>query len=302
MKIDVEFPSYEGSLTLRGTTYLPDNASTPVPALIATHGFGDVAARLEPVAESFAARGFGVLVYDHRNFGVSDGEPRQEVDPIAQCRDMQMALTFAQSLEGFDPDRIGLWGTSFSGAHVLAVAGLDKRVKAVVSQAPWIAGYETALRLGGQAGLKVFEAMLNAERRELLKGEKPSLSTIARRLDDPANGFALFANDEGYDYLMNGPMGVPETWKNSFTTRSLAYALEYDVRPLAKRISPTPLMMILPSKDVTMPSDLSLEFFASALEPKELVLLDGGHYNVYLPGHGFEESIKAATRWFSKHL
>jgi len=44
--------------------------------------------------------------------------------------------------KGFDPDRITLWGTSFSGGHVLAVAGFDKWVKAVVSQAPWIAGYE----------------------------------------------------------------------------------------------------------------------------------------------------------------
>lgn len=302
MKIDIEFPSYEGSLTLRGTVYLPEDASATVPALIATHGYGDVAARLEPAAESFAAQGFGVLLYDHRNFGASEGEPRQEVDPIAQCRDMQMAVTFAQSFEHFDPERIGLWGTSFSGAHVLTVAAWDKRIKAIVSQIPWIAGYDIAVRADGQAAFEGMQAMLNAERRELLNGGKPSMSTIAKRRDDATEEFALFASNEGYEYLMNGPVGQPDTWDNSFVTRSLNYALQYDVRPVAEQISPTPLMMILALKDVAMPVDLALGFFESALEPKELVLLDGGHYDMYLPGHGFEETIEAATRWFTAHL
>jgi fermentation-respiration switch protein FrsA (DUF1100 family) len=144
--------------------------------------------------------------------------------------------------------------------------------------------------------------MLHAEQQRLLQGEKPSLSTLGRRTDDPSEGFALFTGDEGYDYLMNGPVGVPDTWQNSFTTRSLAYALEYDVRPLAARVSPTPLMMILAREDHDMPIELGLEFFQAAHEPKELVLVPGGHYDTYLPQGSFGQVTDAAIRWFQTHL
>ncbi|MFD8006155.1 alpha/beta hydrolase [Streptomyces mirabilis] len=153
--------------------YVPDRTSGPVPVVIMSHGMADSADRL-------ADNGFGVILYDHRGFGPSDGEPRQEFAPIAQCRDMQMAITFAQSCSAFDADRVALWGTIFSGGHVLAVAAIDTRVRAVVSQAPWIAGTEIARDILGSEGLAAFWEVFNAERRTLLGGGRPSLSPVVR--------------------------------------------------------------------------------------------------------------------------
>src|SRR5260370_6805070 len=91
---------------------------------------------LDSFAEVFAAAGRSVLVFDNRNFGASDGEPRQEIDPWAQVRDYRHAITYASTLAEVDAARIGIWGSSYSGGHVLVVAAIDRRVKAVRSQTP----------------------------------------------------------------------------------------------------------------------------------------------------------------------
>ena len=84
---------------------------------------------LDRYAEVFAAAGLASIVYDHRNFGASDGDVRQEIDPILQMRDYRHAVTFAMTLPGVNPEKIGAWGTSLSGGHVLMLAavigGLD---------------------------------------------------------------------------------------------------------------------------------------------------------------------------------
>ena len=87
-------------------------------------------------AQVFQDAGFAVLLYDHRNFGDSGGEPRQEINPWVQARGYRDAVTFVQSLEGIDHDRIAPWGDSYSAAQVLIVGAVDDRVAAIVAQVP----------------------------------------------------------------------------------------------------------------------------------------------------------------------
>src|SRR5208283_3146740 len=102
---------------------------------------------LDRFAEAFAAAGLSAVVFDNRNFGASDGEPRQEIDPWKQVRDYRDAITYAQELPETDPDRIGIWGSSYSGGHVIVVGAIDRRVKCVVSQVPLASGHDNARRL-----------------------------------------------------------------------------------------------------------------------------------------------------------
>src|ERR687886_2124015 len=146
MRQDVEFDA-EG-VTLRGWLYRPDAATGPVPTIVMAHGFSAVKEmHLDSFAEVFAAAGLGALVFDNRNFGASDGEPRQEIDPWAQVRDYRHAITYAQTRPEVDAARIGIWGSSYSGGHVLVVAALDRRVKAVVSQVPLVSGHDNVRAL-----------------------------------------------------------------------------------------------------------------------------------------------------------
>src|SRR4029077_11513870 len=91
---------------------------------------------LDQYAEVFAAAGLSALVYDNRNLGASDGNPRFEIDPTAQMRDYRHAITYAQSRSEIDRDRIGVWGTSYTGGLVLIVAVLDRRATIGASPSP----------------------------------------------------------------------------------------------------------------------------------------------------------------------
>ena len=123
---DLTFPS--GEDTCAAWLYRPGAAAGPVPCVVMAHGFtatrGD---RLPAYAERFAAGGLAVLLFDYRHFGDSSGTPRQLLDIGRQQADYRAAVAFARTLEGIDAQRIGLFGTSFSGGHVVAVAAQDPR-------------------------------------------------------------------------------------------------------------------------------------------------------------------------------
>ena len=111
MRRDVEFDA-EGC-TLRGWLYTPDGATGAAPCIVMAHGFSAVKEMyLDSFAEAFAGAGFAALVFDHRNFGASDGEPRQEIDPWQQVRDDRDASSYAQTLDEVDAGRIGIGGSS----------------------------------------------------------------------------------------------------------------------------------------------------------------------------------------------
>jgi pimeloyl-ACP methyl ester carboxylesterase len=141
---DISFKTVDG-LTLRGWLFTPDSTSAPtkLPCLVMSHGFTALKEMdLDAFASAFvSALPLACLVYDNRNFGGSDGEPRQEIIPPHQTSDISDAITYAQTLEEVDPEKIGIWGSSYSGGHVLHVGAVDKRVKAVLSQVPMVDGY-----------------------------------------------------------------------------------------------------------------------------------------------------------------
>ena len=129
---------------LAGWLYRAEGGGGRQPLIVLSHGFSAVMAMgLQDYAEAFAAAGYACLVYDHRNYGQSSGWPRNETDPWAQVEDMRAAISHARTLDCCDPDRVGLWGTSYAGGHVLTVGALDKRVACLVSQVPLVSGQRT---------------------------------------------------------------------------------------------------------------------------------------------------------------
>lgn len=124
-------------------------ATGPLPCVVMAHGFGArKEARLDAFAECFAEVGFAVLAFDYRHFGESTGAPRQLIDIDRQHEDWRAAVAFARGLDGVDPTRIALWGSSFSGGHVIWVAARDEQIAAVVSQVPHTSGPATLIEAG----------------------------------------------------------------------------------------------------------------------------------------------------------
>jgi len=296
MRADIEFLS-EG-LKLRGWLYWPEpRPQRPCPVVVMAHGFSCVKEQyLDRYAEVFAAAGLAVLVYDHAHFGASEGLPRQEVDPVRQRRGYQDAISYAQTLPGLDARRIGLWGTSYSGGHVLQVAAHDRRVRCVVSQVPTISGYQSGLRRIRADQLATSLARLAEDRAARFKGAPPG--RIPATSADPATPCAM-AGADCHAFFVATQDFAP-TWRNEVTLRSLELARDNEPGSHVARISPTPLLMIVAEQDVLTATALCLEAYQRALPPKHLLLLPGGHFDPYV--RYFARSSEAACAWFCQHL
>jgi len=163
---DIEFRS-EGT-RVRGHLYLPERGG-PHPALAMAGGWCYVKELALPeYARALADAGIAVLAFDYRHFGESDGEPRQHVDPWAQVEDYKNALSCLEMREEIDGDRLGVWGISYSGGHVLIVAATDARVKCVVSNIPVVDGYLTMKQVHGALAFRALEAAILEDRRKRL--------------------------------------------------------------------------------------------------------------------------------------
>ena len=137
-RTDSDFMSH--GVRCSGWLYVPTGKQKPAVVVMA-HGFGaEKTFGLEWYAERFAQNGLAVYVFDYRNFGGSDGQPRNLVEPKRHNEDWINALAHVRRLPQVDPKRIGLWGTSFSGGHVIVTAARDQNVRAIVSQVPFVDG------------------------------------------------------------------------------------------------------------------------------------------------------------------
>src|SRR5690348_15608094 len=224
MRKDVEINA-EGTI-LRGWFYTPDRPSGKAPAIVMAHGFSAVKEMyLDRFAEHFCAAGLAAVVFDNRNFGASDGEPRQEIDPWAQVRDYRHAITYARTREEVDADRIGIWGSSYSGGHVLVVGAIDRRVKCVVSQVPLISGHENARRLVRSDFVAATLEAFDADREARFRGEPPAMIPVVDA--DPLAASALPTPDSWEWFSRTAETRAP-SWRNEVTLRSVEMFWEYE--------------------------------------------------------------------------
>lgn len=299
MRENIEFDA-EG-VTLRGWFYKPDDATGQVPCIVMAHGFSAVKEQfLDDYADVFCAAGLACVVYDNRGFGASDAalsKPRQEIDPWEQVRDYQHAITYAQNRDEVDVSRIGVWGSSYSGGHAYVVGAIDRRVKAVCGQVPLVSGrraFETLVRVDNWGPMW---DMLAADRQGRARGDDPVMLPVVDK--DPTAQSALPTPDS-YEFFTSTQDRAP-AWRNEVTLRTIEYFQGYEAGRFLPLISPTPLLMVVAPNDRLVAGEWACEAYETALHPKKLVLLPGGHFDAY-QGEGFELSSGAARDWFVEHL
>jgi uncharacterized protein len=291
---DVEFV-VEGGVMMRGWLFVPDGLGRH-PAITMAHGFAGVKEHgLERFARVFAEAGFVVLVHDHRGFGASDGSPRYDIDPWVQIADWRRAISFLESQPLVDPDRIGLWGSSYAGGHAIVLGATDRRLRAVVAQVPTISGYQQSLRRVAPDDVPALEAAFADDERQQFHGAAPATEAVVSA--DRSVRAAYGEPDAVAFYHQPVPEGV---WDNLVTLRSTRAARMYEPGNWVARVSPTPLLMIVARHDPITLTDLALGAYEAALQPKQLVTIDGGHFDPYLTG--FAEASGAAASWFTEHL
>jgi pimeloyl-ACP methyl ester carboxylesterase len=182
------------------------------------HGFGGTMdSGLLPFAEAFAEAGLDALLFDYRCFGESTGEPRQLAWPPRHRDDYRAAVEFARGLDGVDPERIVLWGTSWSGGHVVYVAADDPGIAAVITQTPDLDGVQTLRQIGKYAGigqqLRVTLAGIRDTVR-MLRGQEPLMLPTVGRPGELA-GMSSEESEPGMRAIA-GP-----SWRNEVTARAV---------------------------------------------------------------------------------
>lgn len=247
------------------------------PCIVMAHGFGGTRdTGLLTYAEPIAAAGIDVLVFDYRGFGASEGEPRQDVSVRRQRQDYHAAIDAARHLPGVDADRIVLWGTSYSGGHVIAVAAQDRRVAATVALTPATDGIASLLHIARHAGI-----------RQLIRATWHGLRDVACALIGRTPHHVPIVGAPGSSALMTSPGAeaaytalAGPTWRNAVCARA-ALAVAFN-RPVtaASRLQ-CPVLLQVGSQDRVAPPGAARRAARKAAPRAQLREYPADHFDVY---------------------
>ncbi len=272
--------------------YRPEGANGPVPCVVMAHGFtGTRGDRLDAYAERFAQAGLAALVFDYRHFGDSHGEPRQLLDIGLQQADWRAAIAYARTLDGIDPERIALWGSSFSGGHVVQIGSEDARVAAIVAQAPMADGIEVLLSANKISAAKVTVAAI-ADQVSGLLGRPPVLRPA---VGPPGSAAAMTSPDAEPGFTS---IGSP-AWRNEFSARVMLRVGLFRPVSVAAKVRAPLLVCVADHDSITPPKGATK--MAERAPKGELKRYPIGHFDIYV-GAPFETAVADQSEFLVRHL
>jgi dienelactone hydrolase len=258
-----------------------------LPTIVMAHGWGGTVAVLRQTAIDFARAGYLVVAFDYRGWGESDSrviltgpppasrpnnrftaevqEVREVVDPWEELTDWLNVIHWVHGESQVDTDRIGLWGSSYSGGLVVAAAARDHRVKALASQVGAF-GY-TLVTTAGESTSRAYEEGIKRTR-----GQLPYPAPRAREVGN----------------LFGGPVRDK--------------MISYDPTEEADRAPDCAMLFVIAEKEELFDNKLhAIKAYNRAKGPKKLVTIPGiTHYEIYSKAR--DEATKAQIDWFDQHL
>ena len=297
---EVEFPS-EGAM-LRGLLFLPESQTRKPPLVIMAHGTtATVYMVVDKYAEAFCRAGLAVLLYDHRNFGKSEGEPRQEINPWIQCRGYLDAVKFAARLDGIDPERIALWGDSYTGGQVIVVGAIEPRVKAIVAQVPVFGAEPPQVEPSRANSDLIKETLLRGDVRgspETTVGPMPVVSS------DQAGTPSLLKPIQAFRWFIDYGGRAGARWENRVTRVAPDTAVPYHPTLCAPFVKAPTLLMVAPEDEMVHANyAVARQAYELIPEPKQWYDIAGGHFGLlYYPSELFDEASRVQTEFLKKWL
>lgn len=289
---DVSFPG--AAATIRGRLYSHDE---PRPAVVMAHGFSCTAFGMsaDEYAEAFHRAGFTVLLFDHEGFGYSDGD-RGVISRWLQLRGYEHAVAFARAQDAVIPEKVALWGDSFSGAVAIALAAFDREIAALVVQVP---ACGTSFGAAAEAGQ--FEAL-----RQFARDVDP----MTARVGEPQPVVAL--DPDAAPPLLTDPTALAwfgeygrrpgSTWSNEARMASLRAPAPFMMSILAPHVA-CPSLWVVADDDVMPGAEPEVSREASAAAGGELMRIDGGHFGLLYEGSDlFGRVGEAEVEFFARAL
>lgn len=264
--------------------YLPSESSLS-PVIVMAHGLGSVRGmRLDAFAERFCKAGYACFVFDYRHFGDSEGQPRQLLDVKKQLQDWKSALAYVRRRQDVDTNKVILWGTSFSGGHVLATAAQDLAVKAVISQCPFTDGLSSSFAVHPLTTMKLTPAAVFDWLGGFL-GLSPIMVPTAAK---PGAYGLMTAPDAVPGYLHIVPKGVGITFRNEVAARIALQIMTYTPGRGVGKIQ-CPILFCVCETDSVAPAKATLAH-AKRAKQGQVNLYPYGHFDIYV-GQPFERVV-----------
>ena len=285
---------YSDGIELVGYLFGPDDLEPGErrSGVVVCHGFGASQERVLPeVAAHLAEQGYVALTLDYRGFGESQG-PRWRMIPQEQVRDIRNAITFFEQQPEVEPSAIGLWGTSFGGANVAYVAGVDERVRCTVSVVAVGCGERWIKSLRRAWEWREFREELEEDwRQQVISGQSRMVDRTYIMLPDPPSRAAIEATLAQFPNMCRQ---IPLE-----TARAV---LEFHPEEVVRRIAPRPILFVVAGLDGLVLNELTRELYERAGEPKGWVVVpDIQHYEMYAPEH-LPKALAATTDWYARYL
>lgn len=258
------------------------------------HGLGGVKEmRLDAFAERFTAAGYVCLVFDYRHFGASSGSPRQLLDIDRQLEDWRSAVSFARTLDGVDPDRVVVWGTSFGGGHSIVTAARDKRIAAAIAQCPFTDGFASAFAVPPRSSVKVTALAL----RDVIGARLGRPPVMVPTYGPPGSASLMATPDSaaGVRALIPEGQDVP----NDVAARFGLDIVRHFPGRQARNVT-CPIFFAICERDSVAPPKPTQKYAAQAPQG-EIKLYDAGHFDIYV-GDDFERNVTDQLEFLLRHV
>ena len=281
--------------------YLPDDLGSPVPCVVMAHGLGGTKSLgLDAYAVRFQEAGIAALAFDYRHLGGSAGEPRQLVWIPKQLEDFEAAVAYVRDRDEIDASRIGLWGSSLSGGHVITTSAADDRIACVSAQVPLLGGHSGSemelIRKYGGIGFLLRMGFIHGLRDLVRSWLRLSPHKIPL-FGVPGTVAAMPLADAWRLYSELAPDG----FVNEVCARILLRMDKYAPIRRADRIR-CPVLLQICDKDIATTPPGAVEKARKRLGNRaEIVHYPIDHFDIYL-GKWFERAVSDQLAFFRKHL
>lgn len=288
--------------TLKGRLYHPKNTAKP-PIIIMAHGYSSTIEGMcaDRYAEQFFHAGFAVLLYDHRGFGISGGEPRQQTNKWIQARGYLDAIRYVTTLSTVDADKIILWGDSMSACEVVVVAAIDHRVKGVIAQVPAFGDELPPPDLAGNLFSSIKATLLTGEvagTPETTIGPMPVVSFNQDVVP------SMLVELTAYRWFIEYGGRYNTKWENTVTHVVPQVPTPFNAVVCIPYIKAA-LLLVVGNEDEMegANADVARHAYNIAPQPKQLVEVDGGHFGIiHYPSPLFDQSSKAQVDFLNAHF
>jgi uncharacterized protein len=276
----VSFPTAR-DITLAGHLYpARDGSGGPGPAVAMCGPMTSVKEETLPhYAAALQDAGYSVLTFDNRNFGESEGQPRQHIDTYEQAEDLRNAVSYMLARDDVDPERFGLCCVCLGAGYALEVAAMDRRVKAVALVAGGYNLTDAYLDFLGAEGLERFISQLNGSRQHQFDSrEVQYMPAVA---GPPAYAPAAMPVQEAYEYYTSAQEREAPNWENRITVESMEHVIGWNVLGHAHLVA-QPLLVVHGTTDQLLPPRYAQEVYDRAPQPKQLEWIrTGNHVQLY---------------------